>query len=189
MSIRPLRKLWNWAGHLSTASWVLGLAALALEYVESHSKGRPFDITVLYACVMGASVMVLANYSVTLIRKLGAEKQDKRSESTPPPPMPLAGTPASKAWLYAPLQEVYNRIFQHEEVVLDGHHYIGCRFGEGVVFIFQGTAHFRLTDSRPDKGFTMNLKSSNLIVTQLIGFLRQTNTIGQGTPIFHPPSQ
>jgi hypothetical protein len=33
-----------------------------------------------------------------------------------PPPMPLAHTEASKAWLYTPLKEIYRRQYHDEEV-------------------------------------------------------------------------
>ena len=102
--------------------------------------------------------------------------------------MPIAHTEASKTWLYTPLKEIYRRKYHDEEVLLDGVFLIDCTFGKNVVFVFNGTAPFKMMNSQPEAGFVMSIKSDNLIVQHLLKFLRDTKSIG-GVFVHPPPKE
>ena len=148
----PSATLWTWA---YLGGWIVLAASVVIIVIQSFSGRWPFTAQTV-------------------------EPAAKKSNSSEEPNLvlPLARTPASRKWLYTPLENVYRRNYRNEEVMLDGHNFIDCEFDEGVTFVYNGTAPFKMLNPKPTAKFVMKIKTDNLIVQHLMSFLRETNIIG-----------
>lgn len=92
--------------------------------------------------------------------------------------IPIAHTDASRAWLYTPLTEVYDRQFKDQDVLLDGFSFINCSFGKGSVLVYNGTAPFKMLNTQPTKEFVWKFKTDNVSIQHLLKFLADAKQIG-----------
>ena len=86
--------------------------------------------------------------------------------------------PVTQAELDKPLEQVWGKTFINERIALDGKEYVDCTF-QNVMFDYEGTASFRLTNCHFTPGGDTAFGSRNPIVKQamfIANFLNQSGT-------------
>jgi hypothetical protein len=172
---------WRWA--MTSILWLLAAIQIIRQELPEEMQKQWYAASFLpHWTIHTWLTLALA---VSLLVTLEAAYREIKSRELRA--IPIARTDASRAWLYTPLTEVYDRHFKEQDVVLDGFFFINCTFGKGVALVYNGTAPFKTLNTQPTKEFVWKFKTDNVSIQHLLKFLADVKQIGGGFDHPAPP--
>jgi hypothetical protein len=155
---------------------VITLVAGILQRIQHH-----WDIVVLV--VLFVVSVVCFSLATSLINRMNRKENiappGLENADSHPTPMPAYRTVEEWDELRLHLTPITNRKFTHEQVILDGKHFVGCSFVHVNLF-YNGTAPFALINCEYDEDTKKHFHSQSPGFAQWTELLRELGMLREG---------